>query len=108
MSERRQQRSFEHARRSDRSVEYRLTDARLLSTGLRHLCTRAEHVRMTVPGSHVLVQAIMSAIDDYVSKQWAPRPGGTAFRALKFPPDAGRLFLAVPELTRSADLKLNQ
>jgi hypothetical protein len=73
MSERRQQRSFEHARRSDRSVEYRLTDARLLSTGLRHLCTRAEHVRMTVPGSHVLVQAIMSAIDDYVERETGNR-----------------------------------
>jgi hypothetical protein len=34
---------------------------------VRHLCTRAEHVRMTVPGSPVLVQAIMSAIDDYAS-----------------------------------------
>jgi hypothetical protein len=32
---------------------------------VRHLCTRAEHVRVTVPGSYVLVQAIMSAIDDF-------------------------------------------
>jgi hypothetical protein len=33
---------------------------------VRHLCTRAEHVRMTMPGSPILVQAIMSAIDDYM------------------------------------------
>jgi hypothetical protein len=33
-----------------------------------HLCTRAESARMTVPGSHVLVQAIMSAIDDYAER----------------------------------------
>jgi hypothetical protein len=31
---------------------------------VRHLCTRAERVRVTMPGSRILVQAIMSAIDD--------------------------------------------
>lgn len=36
---------------------------------VRHLCTRPEHVRMTVPCSHVLVQAIMSAIDDYAERE---------------------------------------
>jgi phage-related protein len=40
---------------------------------VRHLCTRAEHVRMTVPGSHVLVQAIMSAIDDYAERETGDR-----------------------------------
>jgi hypothetical protein len=40
---------------------------------VRHLCTRAEHVRMTVPGSHVLVQAIMSAIDDYAERETGNR-----------------------------------
>jgi hypothetical protein len=34
---------------------------------------RAEHVRMTVPGSHVLVQAIMSAIDDYAERETGNR-----------------------------------
>jgi hypothetical protein len=40
---------------------------------VRHLCTRAEHVRMTVPGSYVLVQAIMSAIDDYAERETGNR-----------------------------------
>jgi phage-related protein len=40
---------------------------------VRHLCTRLEHVRMTVPGSHVLVQAIMSAIDDYAERETGNR-----------------------------------
>ena len=40
---------------------------------VRHLCTRAEHVRMTVPVSHVLVQAIMSAIDDYAERETGNR-----------------------------------
>ena len=40
---------------------------------VRHLCTRAEHVRMTVPGSHILVQAIMSAIDDYAERETGNR-----------------------------------
>jgi hypothetical protein len=31
---------------------------------VRHLCTRAELVRSTVPGSYLFVQAIMAAIDD--------------------------------------------
>jgi hypothetical protein len=35
--------------------------------------TRAERVRMTVPGSHVLVQAIMSAIDDYAERETGNR-----------------------------------
>lgn len=39
----------------------------------RHLCTRAEHVRATVPGSHVLVKAIMSAIDDYAERETGNR-----------------------------------
>jgi len=38
-----------------------------------HLCTRAESARMTVPGSHVLVQAIMSAIDDYAEPETGNR-----------------------------------
>jgi hypothetical protein len=38
---------------------------------VRHLCT--EQVRMTVPGSHVLVQAIMSAIDDYAERETGNR-----------------------------------
>jgi hypothetical protein len=29
------------------------------------MCRQAESARMTMPGSHVLVQAIMSAIDHY-------------------------------------------
>jgi hypothetical protein len=40
---------------------------------VRHLCTRAEHVRMTVPGSAILVQAIMSAIDDYAERETGNR-----------------------------------
>jgi hypothetical protein len=36
---------------------------------VRHLCTRAEHVR----GSHALVQAIMSAIDDYAERETGNR-----------------------------------
>jgi hypothetical protein len=40
---------------------------------VRHLCTRAEHVRMTMPGSHILVQAIMSAIDDYAERETGNR-----------------------------------
>jgi hypothetical protein len=39
----------------------------------RHLCTRAEHVRAKVPGSFVLVQAIMSAIDDYAERETGNR-----------------------------------
>jgi hypothetical protein len=35
------------------------------SGGCGRLCTRAESVRITVPGSYVLVEAILSAIDDY-------------------------------------------
>ena len=35
---------------------------------VRHLCTRAEHVRMTVPGSHAL-----SAIDDYAERETGNR-----------------------------------
>ena len=38
-----------------------------------HLCTRAESARMTVPGSYVLVQAIMSAIDDYAERETGNR-----------------------------------
>jgi hypothetical protein len=40
---------------------------------VRHVCTRAERVRMTVPGGHVLVQAIMSAIDDYAERETGNR-----------------------------------
>ena len=40
---------------------------------VRHLCTRAEYVRMKVPGSHMLVQAIMSAIDDYAERETGNR-----------------------------------
>jgi hypothetical protein len=40
---------------------------------VRHLCTRAEHVRMTVPGSYILVQAIMLAIDDYAERETGNR-----------------------------------
>jgi hypothetical protein len=40
---------------------------------VRHLCTRAEHVRPTVPGSYILVQAIMSAIDDYAERETGNR-----------------------------------
>jgi hypothetical protein len=40
---------------------------------VRHLCTRAEHVRMTVPGSYILIQAIMSAIDDYAERETGNR-----------------------------------
>jgi hypothetical protein len=36
---------------------------------VRHLCTRAEHVRVTVPGSHVLAQAIMSAVASDIERQ---------------------------------------
>ena len=39
----------------------------------RHLCTRAEHGGATVPGSFVLVQAIMSAIDDYAERETGNR-----------------------------------
>jgi hypothetical protein len=39
----------------------------------RHLCTRAEHVRAKVPGSHILVQAIISAIDDYAERETGNR-----------------------------------
>ena len=39
----------------------------------RHLCTRAEQVRAKVPGSHVLVQAIISAIDDYAERETGNR-----------------------------------
>jgi len=39
----------------------------------RHLCTRAESVRVTVPGSYILVQAIMSAIDDYAENETGNR-----------------------------------
>jgi hypothetical protein len=40
---------------------------------MNRLCNRAEHVRMTVPGSHVMVQAIMSAIDDYAERETGNR-----------------------------------
>ena len=40
---------------------------------VRHLCTRAEHVRVTTPGSYILVQAIMSAIDDYAERETGNR-----------------------------------
>jgi hypothetical protein len=40
---------------------------------VRHLCTRAEHVGMTVPGSATLVQAIMTAIDDYAERETGNR-----------------------------------
>ena len=40
---------------------------------VRHLCTRSERVRATVPGSHILVQAIMSAIDDYAERETGNR-----------------------------------
>jgi hypothetical protein len=40
---------------------------------VRHLCTRAESARMTVPGSYLLVQAIMSAIDDYAERETGNR-----------------------------------
>jgi hypothetical protein len=40
---------------------------------VRHLSTRAEHVSMTVPGSAILVQAIMSAIDDYAERETGNR-----------------------------------
>jgi hypothetical protein len=40
---------------------------------VRHLCARAEHVRMTVPGSYILVQAIMSAIDDFAERETGNR-----------------------------------
>jgi hypothetical protein len=36
---------------------------------VRHLCTRAEHVRVTVPGSHVLAQAIMSAVASDIERK---------------------------------------
>lgn len=36
-------------------------------------CTRAEQVRAKVPGSHVLVQAIISAIDDYAERETGNR-----------------------------------
>jgi len=38
---------------------------------VRHMCTRADRVRMTVPGSYALVQAIMTAIDDYAERETA-------------------------------------
>jgi hypothetical protein len=40
---------------------------------VRHLCTRAEHVRITVPGSAILVHGIMSAIDDYAERETGNR-----------------------------------
>jgi hypothetical protein len=40
---------------------------------VRHLCTRAEHVRASVPGSYILIQAIMSAIDDYAERETGNR-----------------------------------
>jgi hypothetical protein len=40
---------------------------------VRHLCTRAEHVRATVRGSAVLVQAIMEAIDDFAERETGNR-----------------------------------
>ena len=40
---------------------------------VRHLCTRAEHVRVKVPGSYILVQAIMSAIDDFAERETGNR-----------------------------------
>ena len=40
---------------------------------VRHLCTDAEHVRMTAPGSYILVQAILSAIDDYAENETGNR-----------------------------------
>jgi hypothetical protein len=40
---------------------------------VRHLCTRAEHVRVSVPGSYILIQAIMSAIDDYAERETGNR-----------------------------------
>ena len=40
---------------------------------VRHLCTRAEHVRMAMPGSYILVEAIMSAIDDYAETETGNR-----------------------------------
>jgi hypothetical protein len=40
---------------------------------VRHLCTRAEKVHMTVPGSAALVQAIMTAIDDYAERETGNR-----------------------------------
>jgi hypothetical protein len=33
----------------------------------------AEHVRATVPGSYILIQAIMSAIDDYAERETGNR-----------------------------------
>jgi hypothetical protein len=39
----------------------------------RHLCMRAEHVRAKVPGNHILVQAIISAIDDYAEHETGNR-----------------------------------
>jgi hypothetical protein len=35
---------------------------------IRHLCTQAEHVRATVPASHILAQAIMLAMDDFAER----------------------------------------
>jgi hypothetical protein len=40
---------------------------------VRQLCTRAEHVRLKVPGRDILVQAIMSAIDDYAENETGNR-----------------------------------
>ena len=39
----------------------------------RHLCTRAEDVRAKVPGGHILVHAIISAIDDYAERETGNR-----------------------------------
>jgi hypothetical protein len=40
---------------------------------VRHLCMRAEHVRMKVPESFALVQAIVTAIDDYAERETGNR-----------------------------------
>jgi hypothetical protein len=40
---------------------------------VQRLCTRAEHVRMAMPGSYILVEAIMSAIDDYAETETGNR-----------------------------------
>jgi hypothetical protein len=40
---------------------------------VRRLCTSAESARMTVPGSYLLVEAIMHAIDDYAERETGNR-----------------------------------
>ena len=40
---------------------------------VRHLCTRTEQVRMTMPGSAAMVRAIMTAIDDYAERETGNR-----------------------------------